>query len=72
MASVSKLVCIIYLVLILHNDDEVAITEEANVNIGRLICNSGAGGPALGGDAAPVGGPAPSTTAEEKVEAKRI
>ena len=39
----------------------------ANVNIGSLICNVGAGGPA------PDGGPAPSTTAaqakEKKVEA---
>ncbi|XP_007450829.1 PREDICTED: 60S acidic ribosomal protein P1-like isoform X1 [Lipotes vexillifer] len=39
----------------------------ANVNIGSLICNVGAG-------ATPAGGPAPSTTAapaEKKVEAKK-
>ncbi|XP_037689188.1 60S acidic ribosomal protein P1-like [Choloepus didactylus] len=47
----------------------------ANVNIGSLICNVGAGGPApAAAGAAPAGGPAPSTTAapaEEKVEAKK-
>ncbi|XP_007175001.2 60S acidic ribosomal protein P1-like [Balaenoptera acutorostrata] len=47
----------------------------ANVNIGSLICNVGAGGPAPAADVAPAGGPAPSTTAapaeEEKVEAKK-
>ena len=46
----------------------------ANVNIGSLICNVGAGGPAPVAGAGPAGGPAPSTTAapaEEKVEAKR-
>ena len=46
----------------------------ASVNIGSLICDVGAGGPAPGG-AAPAGGPAPSTAAaraeEEKVEAKK-
>ncbi|XP_032011961.1 large ribosomal subunit protein P1-like [Hylobates moloch] len=76
MASVSKLSCLIYQDLMLHNDDEVTITEhktkaQANVDIGSLICNAGAGGPALGGGAAPVGGPAPCTTAEKKVEAKK-
>nr|KAF6502393.1 ribosomal protein lateral stalk subunit P1 [Molossus molossus] len=35
----------------------------ANVNIGSLICNVGAGGPAPAASAAPAGGPAPSTTA---------
>nr|XP_060485195.1 large ribosomal subunit protein P1-like [Panthera onca] len=35
----------------------------ANVNIGSLICNVGAGGPAPAAGAAPAGGPAPSTTA---------
>nr|XP_037866361.1 60S acidic ribosomal protein P1-like [Chlorocebus sabaeus] len=89
MASVSKLSCIIYLDLMLHNDDEVTVTEnktkalrkaagvnvehfwpgllakaQANVNIGSLICNAGAGGSALGGGTAVVGSPAPSTTAE--------
>ncbi|XP_076775295.1 large ribosomal subunit protein P1-like isoform X2 [Arvicanthis niloticus] len=61
MASVSKLSCI-YSALILH-DDEVTVTALANVNIGSLICNVGAGGPA------------PSTAAalaeEKKVEAKK-
>ncbi|TKC36588.1 60S acidic ribosomal protein P1-like isoform X2 [Monodon monoceros] len=46
----------------------------ANVNIGSLICNVGAGGPAPAAGAAPAGGPAPSPTAapaeEKKVEAK--
>ncbi|XP_043310557.1 60S acidic ribosomal protein P1-like [Cervus elaphus] len=45
----------------------------ANVNIRSLICNVGAGGPALA--AGPAGGSASSTTAapaeERKVEAKR-
>ena len=35
----------------------------ANVNIRSLICNAGAGGPALVAGAGPAGGPAPSTTA---------
>uniref|UniRef100_A0AAF6Z5H6 Large ribosomal subunit protein P1 n=2 Tax=Bos TaxID=9903 RepID=A0AAF6Z5H6_BOVIN len=47
----------------------------ANVNIGSLICNVGAGGPAPAAGAAPAGGPAPSTAAapaeEKKVEAKK-
>ncbi|XP_047391173.1 60S acidic ribosomal protein P1-like [Sciurus carolinensis] len=47
----------------------------ANVNIGNLICNVGAGGPAPAAGAAPAGGPAPSTVAtlakEKKVEAKK-
>ncbi|XP_055125593.1 large ribosomal subunit protein P1-like isoform X1 [Symphalangus syndactylus] len=47
----------------------------ANINIGRLICNVGAGGPAPVAGAAPAGGPAPSTAAapaeEKKVEAKK-
>nr|XP_060140376.1 large ribosomal subunit protein P1-like [Globicephala melas] len=46
----------------------------ANVNIGSLICNVGAGGPAPAAGATPAGGPAPSTTAapaEKKVEAKK-
>ncbi|XP_055272520.1 60S acidic ribosomal protein P1-like [Moschus berezovskii] len=47
----------------------------ANVNIGSLICNVGAGGPAPVAGAGPAGGPALSTTAvsaeEKKVEAKR-
>ncbi|KAH0514726.1 60S acidic ribosomal protein P1, partial [Microtus ochrogaster] len=46
----------------------------ANVNIGSLICNVGAGGPALVAGVAPTG-PAPSTAAapaeEKKVEAKK-
>ncbi|XP_005407431.1 PREDICTED: 60S acidic ribosomal protein P1-like isoform X1 [Chinchilla lanigera] len=33
----------------------------ANVNIGSLICNVGAGGPAPAASAAPAGGPTPST-----------
>nr|XP_034373576.1 60S acidic ribosomal protein P1-like [Arvicanthis niloticus] len=47
----------------------------ANVNIGRLICNVGAGRPAPAAGAAPADGPAPSTAAapaeEKKVEAKK-
>ncbi|TEA36749.1 hypothetical protein DBR06_SOUSAS310168 [Sousa chinensis] len=47
----------------------------AIVNIRRLICNVGAGGPAPAAGATPAGGPAPSTTAvpaeEKKVEAKK-
>ncbi|XP_011795705.1 PREDICTED: 60S acidic ribosomal protein P1 isoform X2 [Colobus angolensis palliatus] len=49
----------------------------ANVNIGSLICNVGAGGPAPAAGAAPAGGPAPSTAAApgrkhgKKVEAKK-
>ncbi|KAM9720463.1 large ribosomal subunit protein P1-like [Dama dama] len=47
----------------------------ANVNIGSLICNVGAGGPAPAAGAAPAGGPAPATTTapaeEKKVEAKK-
>ncbi|XP_063475546.1 large ribosomal subunit protein P1-like [Symphalangus syndactylus] len=80
MASVSELACI-YSALILH-DDEVTVTEDkinalalANINIGSLICNVGAGGPAPAAGAAPAGGPAPSTAAapaeEKKVEAKK-
>uniref|UniRef100_A0A8C6QAZ5 60S acidic ribosomal protein P1 n=1 Tax=Nannospalax galili TaxID=1026970 RepID=A0A8C6QAZ5_NANGA len=44
----------IYSTLILH---EVTINALATVNIGSLICNVGAGGPA------PAGGAAPSTAA---------
>nr|XP_003933983.2 60S acidic ribosomal protein P1-like isoform X1 [Saimiri boliviensis boliviensis] len=46
----------------------------AKVNIGSLIGNIGAGGPAPAAGAAPAGGPAPSTAAvpaEKKVEAKK-
>ncbi|XP_058395638.1 large ribosomal subunit protein P1-like [Diceros bicornis minor] len=46
----------------------------ANVNIGSLVCNLRAGGPAPAAGTAPAGGPAPSTTAapaEKKVEAKK-
>ncbi|KAB0342470.1 hypothetical protein FD754_019396 [Muntiacus muntjak] len=47
----------------------------ANVNIGSLICNVGAGGPAPAAGAAPAGNPAPASTAapaeEKKVEAKK-
>ncbi|XP_060990704.1 large ribosomal subunit protein P1-like [Dama dama] len=71
MASVSELACI-YSAFILH-DDEVMVTALANVNIRSLICNVGAGGPALA--AGPAGGSASSTIAapaeERKVEAKR-
>uniref|UniRef100_A0A8C3XA57 Large ribosomal subunit protein P1 n=1 Tax=Catagonus wagneri TaxID=51154 RepID=A0A8C3XA57_9CETA len=47
----------------------------ANVNIGSLICNVGAGGPAPAPASAPAGGPAPATAAapaeEKKVEVKK-
>ncbi|XP_006902027.1 PREDICTED: 60S acidic ribosomal protein P1-like [Elephantulus edwardii] len=47
----------------------------ANVNIGSLICNVGAGGPAPAAGPAPAGGLAPLTAAapveEKKVEAKK-
>ncbi|XP_052570137.1 60S acidic ribosomal protein P1-like isoform X1 [Peromyscus californicus insignis] len=47
----------------------------ASVNIGSLICNVGAGGPAPAAGAAPVGSRAPSAAAapaeEKKVEAKK-
>ncbi|XP_065803717.1 large ribosomal subunit protein P1-like isoform X1 [Muntiacus reevesi] len=47
----------------------------ANVNIRSLICNVGAGRPALAAGAGPAGGSVSSTTAapaeERKVEAKR-
>uniref|UniRef100_A0A8C6I977 Large ribosomal subunit protein P1 n=1 Tax=Mus spicilegus TaxID=10103 RepID=A0A8C6I977_MUSSI len=47
----------------------------ANVNIGSLICNVGAGGLVPAAGAAPVGGPTPSIAAapaeEKKVEAKK-
>ncbi|XP_006886121.1 PREDICTED: 60S acidic ribosomal protein P1-like isoform X2 [Elephantulus edwardii] len=72
MASVFELTCI-YSALILH-DDEVTVTALANVNIGSLICNVGAGGPAPAARAAPAGGPVPRTAAapvEKKVEAKK-
>ncbi|XP_006851646.1 PREDICTED: 60S acidic ribosomal protein P1-like isoform X2 [Chrysochloris asiatica] len=66
MASISELACI-YSALILHND-EVTVTEDkinvlANVNIGSLICNVGAGGPAPSIAAVPA--------EEKKVEAKK-
>nr|XP_055169904.1 60S acidic ribosomal protein P1-like [Nyctereutes procyonoides] len=73
MASVLELACI-YSAHILH-DDEVTVTALANANIGSLICNVGAGGPAPAAGAVPAGGPAPSTTAapaeEKKVDAKK-
>uniref|UniRef100_A0A8C2MEW6 Large ribosomal subunit protein P1 n=1 Tax=Cricetulus griseus TaxID=10029 RepID=A0A8C2MEW6_CRIGR len=78
MASVSEL-AYIYSALILHHE-EVTVTKDkinamANVNIGSLICNIGAGGPAPAAGAAPAGGPAPSTAAapveEKKLEAKK-
>ncbi|XP_052576752.1 60S acidic ribosomal protein P1-like [Peromyscus californicus insignis] len=47
----------------------------ANVSIGNLICNVGAGGPSPSAGAMPTGSPAPSTAAipaeEKKVEAKK-
>ncbi|XP_006903624.1 PREDICTED: 60S acidic ribosomal protein P1-like isoform X2 [Elephantulus edwardii] len=73
MASVSELACCIYSALILH-DNEETVTALANVNIGSLTCNVGAGGPAPAAGAAPDGGPAPPTAAapaEKKVEAKK-
>ncbi|XP_075401078.1 large ribosomal subunit protein P1-like isoform X2 [Tenrec ecaudatus] len=72
MASISQLACI-YSALILH-DDKVTVTALANINIGSLVCNIGAGGPAPAAGPQPAGGPAPSTAvapAEKKVEAKK-
>ncbi|XP_023368004.1 60S acidic ribosomal protein P1-like isoform X2 [Otolemur garnettii] len=73
MASISELTYV-YSALILH-DNEVTLTALANVHIGSLICNVGAGGPAPAAGAAPAGGLAPSTAAtlteEKKVEAKK-
>ncbi|ELW67265.1 60S acidic ribosomal protein P1 [Tupaia chinensis] len=74
MASVPKLSCI-YLALILH-DNAVTLTEDktkafikaAGVN---LICEAGAGGPALAADAAPAEGPAP-TAAAAPAEVKTV
>ena len=46
----------------------------ASVNVGSLICNMGAGGPAPAASAAPAGGLAPSITAapaEKEGEAKK-
>ncbi|EAW61665.1 hCG1641617 [Homo sapiens] len=74
MASISELACV-YLALILHDDEVIIMEALANVNIGSLICNVGAGGPALAAGAAPAGGPAPSIAAasaeEKKMEAKK-
>ncbi|XP_019493186.1 PREDICTED: 60S acidic ribosomal protein P1-like [Hipposideros armiger] len=70
MASISELACI-YSALILHDDE---VTALVNVNIGSLICNVEADGPASAAGAAPAGGPVPSTIAvpaEKKVEAKK-
>ncbi|XP_025322061.1 large ribosomal subunit protein P1-like [Canis lupus baileyi] len=73
MASIYKLTCI-YSALILH-DNEVMVTALANMNIGSLICNVGAGGFTTAAGAAPMGYSAPSTTAapaeEKKGEAKK-
>nr|XP_010333258.1 60S acidic ribosomal protein P1-like isoform X2 [Saimiri boliviensis boliviensis] len=73
MASVSAL-AFTDSTLILH-DDEVTITALAHVNIGSLICDVGAGGPAPAAGAAPAGGPARSAAAapaaEKKGEAKK-
>ncbi|XP_016068791.1 PREDICTED: 60S acidic ribosomal protein P1-like [Miniopterus natalensis] len=68
-AQSSEPACI-YSSLILND----GVTALANVNIGSLICNVGAGGPAPAAGAAPAGGPAPTTPApaeEKKVEAKK-
>uniref|UniRef100_A0A8C5NIT0 Large ribosomal subunit protein P1 n=1 Tax=Junco hyemalis TaxID=40217 RepID=A0A8C5NIT0_JUNHY len=72
MASVSELACI-YSALILH-DDEVTVTALANIDIGSLICNVGAGGGGAPAAAAPAGGPAPAggaAPAEEKKEEEK-
>ncbi|XP_017899114.1 PREDICTED: 60S acidic ribosomal protein P1-like [Capra hircus] len=58
----------IYSALILQD------TALANVNIGSLICNVGAGGLAPVAGADPAGGPVPSTTAasaKKKVKARK-
>ncbi|XP_004406948.1 PREDICTED: 60S acidic ribosomal protein P1-like isoform X2 [Odobenus rosmarus divergens] len=70
MASFSELSSI-YSALILHGDE---VTALADVNIGSLMCEVGAGGPVPAAAAAPAGGPAPPTTAapaeEKELEAK--
>ncbi|XP_078512261.1 large ribosomal subunit protein P1-like isoform X2 [Lissotriton helveticus] len=65
MASVSELSCI-YAALILHNDD-VPVTALANIDIGSLICNVGAGG----GDAPAAGAAVAATTAAAPAEDKK-
>ncbi|XP_027833406.1 large ribosomal subunit protein P1-like [Ovis aries] len=70
MASISELTCISS-ALILHGLFAKAL---ANVNVGSLICNVGAGGPAPAAGAAPAGGLAESITAapaEKEGEAKK-
>ncbi|XP_006919558.1 60S acidic ribosomal protein P1 isoform X2 [Pteropus alecto] len=73
MTSISELTCI-YSAPILHNG-EATVTALTNVNIGSLIYNIGASGPAPVVGAAPAKGPAPSTAAapdeKKKVEAKK-
>ncbi|XP_006089107.1 60S acidic ribosomal protein P1-like [Myotis lucifugus] len=69
MTSASELTCIYW-----AHCDEVTVTALAHVNIGSLICNVGAGGPAPAAGAAPTGGPAPPSCApaeERTVEAKK-
>uniref|UniRef100_A0A2K6F6X5 60S acidic ribosomal protein P1-like n=1 Tax=Propithecus coquereli TaxID=379532 RepID=A0A2K6F6X5_PROCO len=79
MASVSGLTCI-YSVTITEDKchaliKAAGVNAPASVNIRSLICNVGAGGPALVAGAAPAGSPAPSAAAataeEKKVEAKK-
>ncbi|XDB60563.1 hypothetical protein AB1E18_013930 [Capra hircus] len=70
MASISELASISS-ALILHGLFAKAL---ASVNVGSLICNMGAGGPAPAAGAAPAGGLAPSITAapaEKEGEAKK-
>ncbi|XP_005898248.2 large ribosomal subunit protein P1 [Bos mutus] len=67
-----ELACI-YSALILQ-DTECKINALANVNIGSLICNVGAGGLAPAAGADPAGGPVPSTiaaSAKKKVKARK-
>ncbi|ELR54671.1 60S acidic ribosomal protein P1, partial [Bos mutus] len=68
-----ELACI-YSALILQDTECLFGKALANVNIGSLICNVGAGGLAPAAGADPAGGPVPSTiaaSAKKKVKARK-
>ncbi|XP_054584732.1 60S acidic ribosomal protein P1-like [Eptesicus fuscus] len=72
-AFISELTCI-YLAFILP-DEEVTVTALANVDIGSLLCNVGAGEPVPAAGSALAGSPALFTSVapaeERKVEGKK-